>query len=71
MEDLSKYTPTELLKIINDNNAKHEVIKQEIINHTVEIDDLEKLINKKIAILDELEKNYITLIEEMNNRNAI
>jgi hypothetical protein len=68
MEDLTKYTPTELLKMINDSTKKHESIKQEIINHTVEIDNIEKLINEKIAILNELEKNYVELIEEMNSR---
>jgi hypothetical protein len=68
MEDLTQYTPTELLKIINDNNAKHEAIKQEIINHTIEIDNIETLINEKIIILDELEKNYVILIEEMDRR---
>ena len=68
MEDLTKYTPTELLKLINDNNAKHESIKQEIIVHTVEIDNIETKINEKIKQLDELEKNYIILIEEMDKR---
>lgn len=68
MEDLSKYTPTELLKLINDTNKSHEELKAEIVNHTMEIDRIEKLINEKIVKLMEFEKNYIDLIEEMNNR---
>lgn len=68
MEDLSKYTPTELLKLINDAKNKHESLKQEIINHTLEIDNLEETINKKIEQLDEIEKQYVQLIEEMEKR---
>ena len=68
MEDLSKYTPTELLKMINDTNVRYDRIKEEIIKHTYEIDDIEKKINDKVVILDELEKKYIAMIEEMNCR---
>jgi len=68
MEDLSKYTPTELLKMINDTKVKHDSLKQEIINHTIEVDELEKTINIKLENLTEIEKNYIKLIEEINNR---
>lgn len=71
MNDLSKYTSTELLKIINDINIQHEALRKEIISDTFEIDRLEKLINKKIERLNQLEKYYVDLIEEMNNRNAI
>ena len=72
MEDLSKYTPTELLKMINDSVVEHEKIKQEIINHTVEVDELEIKINNKIALLELQEKNYVSLVEELNNReNAV
>lgn len=68
MEDLNKYTPTELLKMINDSNIEHERIKTEIINHTIEVDELEIKINQKIETLNELEKNYVILVEELNNR---
>lgn len=68
MENLSGYTPTELLKMSNDVTAKHNALKQEIINHTIEVDELEKKINEKIIILDQLEKNYVALMEELNNR---
>ena len=68
MEDLSKYTPTELLKLINDSKANHDKLKQEIINDTFEMDEVEKKINKKIEHLTEIEKKYVLLIEELNNR---
>lgn len=68
MEDFSKYTPIELNKMINDAKLKHDALKQEIINHTYEVDELEKKINKKLEILSELEKNYTGLIEELSKR---
>lgn len=68
MENLSGYTATELLKIINETKFKHDSLKQEIINHTIEIDELEMKINSKLNILTELEKNYIELIEEISKR---
>ena len=61
MEILSKYTPTELLKMINDVK-----LKQEIINHTIEVDTITVKINEKLEELNKLEKNYVALIEEIN-----
>ena len=54
MENLEQYTPIELLKILNDVKSEHDKLKIEIL------DDL--------ILLGELEKNYIELIEEINNR---
>jgi hypothetical protein len=68
MEELSKYTPTELLKLVNDTKLSHDTLKQEIIDHTFDLDELSKVINEKIAKLTELEKNYVELIEEMERR---
>jgi hypothetical protein len=68
MENLSGYTPTELLVMINKIKIEHDAIKQEIINDTYSIEELEKLINNKINKLTDIEKNYIALIEELNNR---
>jgi len=68
MEDLSKHTPTELLKMINDSKAKHDNLKQEIIDLTYEIEVLEEKINARIDVLSKTEKNYVELIEELNNR---
>ena len=68
MEDLSKYSPTELLKIINDTKAKHERLKLEIIERLAEIDEIEVDVNKKILELTEEEKFYVELIDELNKR---
>lgn len=68
MEDLSKHTPTELLKMINDSKAKHDNLKQEIIDLTYEIEVLEEKINARIDVLSKTEKKYVELIEELNNR---
>jgi hypothetical protein len=68
MEELSKLTPTELLKMSNDFVSKHSALKQEIIDLTYESDELEKKINEKLLVLDELEKNYVLIAEEINKR---
>ena len=68
MEDLSKYTPIELNKMLNDIKLKHDTLKQEIINYTYEAEELEKKINEKIKLLTETENSYVLLIEEMEKR---
>jgi hypothetical protein len=68
MENLSGYTPTELLKMINDVKVKHDTLKEEVIAHTFDVEELEKKINEKLDTIQTLEKNYIALIEEINNR---
>ena len=62
MEDLSKYSPTELLKMINNTKQNHDDLKEEILKDTYAIDELEKKINEKLFRLTELEKNYVKLI---------
>lgn len=71
MEGFSEYTPTELLKMINDSKAEHEKIKQEIIDYTYQLDELEVVVNNKINELTAVEKLYIDLIEELTNRNNV
>jgi membrane-bound ClpP family serine protease len=68
MEELSNYSPTELLKLINDSKTKHESLKKEIIDDTFKVDELEKTINEKLNDLTVIEQNYVKLIEELNNR---
>jgi uncharacterized coiled-coil DUF342 family protein len=68
MEDLTNLTPTELLKRINDTKDQHERLKKEIVDYTIEVDELEKKINGKIAELVDAEKFYIALIEEMEKK---
>ena len=71
MENLSGYTETQLLKMINDSKAEHETLKKEIIDHTFQVDELEKIINNKINDLAQIEKIYVVLIEELNNRQNV
>jgi len=72
MEELDKLTPTELLKKINDSKAEHERLKQEISDYTFEIEEFERKINERLETLTTVEKNYVELIEEYNNRqNAV
>jgi BioD-like phosphotransacetylase family protein len=65
MEDLNKYTKIELQKMGNDIKARHDVLKQEIITDTYEMEELEKRINKKVLELEELEKNYVEIVEKL------
>ena len=68
MEDLSKYSPTELLKITNDIKLEHERLKKEIISDTHEVDKLKEKINENISQLAEVERKYVAIIEEIDKR---
>ena len=68
MEELSKLTETELLKRINDLKTKYDVLKQEIIDDSVEIDNATIKINDKLEVLENYEKNYIDLVQEISKR---
>lgn len=68
MEDLSKHTPTELLKMINDTKVEHDILKDNIAADTKQIDDITAVINEKLDQLTIIEKKYVRLIEELNNR---
>lgn len=68
MESYSKYTPTELLKLGNDLSNEHKQLKEVIINLTVEVDELEIEINEKLEKLNIIEKLYVDVVDELNNR---
>lgn len=68
MNSLSEYTPTELLKKINDSKIKHDELKTKILDYVNDIEFLEKKINDSLIELEEIEKNYVDLIDELNNR---
>jgi hypothetical protein len=68
MENLSGYTPTQLLKMINDCKVKHETLKQEINGFVDEVKILEMKINASIDVLTKSEREYVELIEELSNR---
>jgi hypothetical protein len=65
MEDLTKYTKIELQKIGNDIKAQHDALKQELITDTYEMEELEKRINEKVELMQELEKNYVEIVEKL------
>lgn len=66
MENLNKYSPTQLLKLSNDICTEHENMKKDIVNITFEIEELENKLNEKALKLQELEKNYVDIIEKLN-----
>ena len=70
MRDLTKYPATELLKQINDAKKDHETTKKIIIDFSFDLDKIQEKINENIIKLNEIEKNYVELIEEIDNRNA-
>lgn len=63
MEDLTKITPTELLKMGNDIKAQHDKLKEDILADTYEMEKLEISINEKARQLEDLEKNYVEIVE--------
>jgi len=68
MNELSNYSPTEILKFINDLKTNHELLKNEVFKLLDDIDQIEIIINNKIVELKDIEKNYTILIEELTNR---
>ena len=71
MEDLTKLSPTELLKRGNDIKDRHDALKKEIIADTYEIEKLEKQINEKATELEALEKNYVEIVEIITKEDAV
>lgn len=68
MKNLSGHTATQLLKMVNDVKARYDLLKKEVIDLTFESEVIEKKINERLVILEELEKNYVELMEEMSKR---
>lgn len=68
MKNLSKHTPTELLKILNDTKKDHESLKDKVIQDTEKIDEIEKEINLNLKKITDLEKLYVQIIEELDKR---
>jgi cell division septum initiation protein DivIVA len=71
MENLSGYTPTQLLKLINAVKTAHDTIKKNILDYVNKVEELEKQINGKMEELDVYEKQYVELIEELNKRENV
>jgi len=68
MNELSNYSPTEILKFINDLKINHESLKNEVFKLLDDVDQIEIIINEKINEIKDIEKNYTILIEELTNR---
>jgi hypothetical protein len=64
----SNYTPTELLKLVNDTNAEHSRVKNDILLLADNLDEIQTQINNKINELNDIENLYKLLAEEMNKR---
>lgn len=65
MEDLTKHTQIELQKMGNDIKAKYDKLRNELIADTYEMEKLEKQINGKAQLMEELEKNYVEIVEKL------
>lgn len=65
---LKKFTTTELLYEVNKLKKTHDNIKQELIKLTYDLETMENRINDKLLILNETEKKYNILVDEINNR---
>lgn len=70
MKNLNEYTLTELLKIGNDLSSAHENLKSEIMNDSYIIEKLNNGLCDKLKSLDEIEENYIMIIEEIEKKNG-
>jgi hypothetical protein len=69
MGDFKDYTNTELLKLINDAHADHDIKKTDIFNSLDNFKELENKLNSEIKLLDQIEKRYVTLMQELNSRS--
>jgi hypothetical protein len=68
MESYSKLTETELLREMDKCKEQHEGIKGEIMEITTDIEEKEKIVNSKLEQLENVEKIYVDLLQEMTNR---
>lgn len=66
MEDLTKYTPTELLKMGNDIKARHDALKKAIADDTIRMEELDKGIIENLKEMETLEKNYVEIVEKLS-----
>lgn len=66
--DLSKYTPTELLKMSNDIISEHDITKETLINDLRVVDEIQTKINKNLEKLEDLKNLNTIILEELNKR---
>lgn len=68
MESYSNLTETELLREMDKCKELHEGIKGDIMEITTDIEAKEKIVNSKLEQLENVEKNYVGLLQEMTSR---
>ncbi len=67
-KEIKDLTLIELNYLINKTKENHDSVKVDIDILLDEYDLIEKGINKKVEELKEVEKKYIELVTELNNR---
>ena len=68
MNEFEKYTPTELLKIINDLDAEHKKLKKAIITNADKIIELQDNVNDDLKTLAIIEELYVKISTELTER---
>jgi len=71
MEDLTKLTAIELQVKGNQIKEKHDNLKQEIIDITYVIEELEKTMNGKAEEMQKLEEQYVIIVEIITSRESL
>ena len=68
MNEFEKYTPTELLKLINDLDIEHKKLKEVIITNTDKIIELQDNVNDDLKTLTIIEELYAKISTELTER---
>ena len=55
----------DILKKVNDADAKHKELKQEVYVLLEQLASLEKIINDKLIEIDSIEKEYVNLMSKL------
>ena len=66
--DLKQKTPTELLKLSTDTKNQHDKVKEDITTLLELYEKISVEINNKIDELNEVEKLYVNIVEEIESR---
>jgi hypothetical protein len=65
MTEENKKSDIQLIKLITDCKKDHDILKENIIELTLEYDKIKDSINEKLNVLELIEKHYVELIEEL------
>ena len=67
IDDINKHG---LLKKINELKEKHESLKKELTVEILELKEKGSIIDRKMALIDKIEKEYVELVEKLYNNNV-